>query len=911
MAEHIKIADVAPRIQYVANGATTSFTYPFPIFTAADLQVMLGASIVSTGFTVNGAGQSQGGACVFATAPAAGTTVTLRRRLSIRRTSDFQENGELRARVLNDELDYQTAAIQQVASDTTRTLQLDPTDPNGTPVLPPRGQRINRILGFGADGMPAMFDAATGVGQAEDIVFNPMVASGSGTVAAKLAETLSVRDFGAIGDGVADDTVAIQLAFNTAASRVASVLIPDGTYRTTATVTLPNEAFGLHMRGEILFAGTGTALRIGRNGSDRLWGRRYTGLRVRRATLSSWTSEAEIGILIVNAYACDIGIEHTEGFTIGARLYGDGSGFVYCRVALGRMFNNKVSIDLRCNAAGWNNQNVFTGGSFQMGSTTHPLLDRYGVRFSKDAGGYDSHNNNVFINPSFELKAIPDWWNGIAYLVGNRVRGAGGAIYTCVQAGTSGTVAPSGTANGIVDNTVRWDYVQASHDCVSVLMEVSGRANQFLAARNEGAGRAFAREFGDALGNTYDLAFVGGQGGAGNALGAYCIEHRGNLAGSVLRVANATDRFAAADQPLKLVWQAPDLRRAANPYDATRIFVQGCSMVASSPVPERRLNTFRQLNSFELRPGALRIAVTGRGLGTCVDVRQAKRFLLAYGLDGQAQAGRVLVRCFDAEDRLITTGQLVRGSRPLSFLASMGGFTTGFDSFAPLYFEVDASVATIWVGMTGSSAGPADVTGLRLFCVEGHMPRAFPGHAEEDPGPVAIAIAAPSVGTWERGAWLRNADPVTGPAAWECTVAGTLGTLSGVTGTTFAGTPGMFLAATGTLAVGDWISVAGAVTAASVASVQRYDGVAQTAWVASTAYAAGAVVSRAGVAYVCTTAGTSGVTGPAGTGNGIADGGCVWNAVVARATLSANATAAVSAAAVAYVAPTFVSRART
>jgi Pectate lyase superfamily protein len=65
------------------------------------------------------------------------------------------------------------------------------------------------------------------------------------TVQTKLRETVSVRDFGAIGDGVADDTAAIQAALSVGGN----IYIPDGTYIVTplqmvsdTTLTFSSEA---------------------------------------------------------------------------------------------------------------------------------------------------------------------------------------------------------------------------------------------------------------------------------------------------------------------------------------------------------------------------------------------------------------------------------------------------------------------------------------------------------------------------------------------------------------------------------------------------------------------------------------------------------------------------------------------
>ncbi len=69
------------------------------------------------------------------------------------------------------------------------------------------------------------------------------------TVQNKLRETISVKDFGAVGDGVTDDTTAIQTAVNAAATfgnssaYGATVFFPSGKYIISSTINLPGAQF--------------------------------------------------------------------------------------------------------------------------------------------------------------------------------------------------------------------------------------------------------------------------------------------------------------------------------------------------------------------------------------------------------------------------------------------------------------------------------------------------------------------------------------------------------------------------------------------------------------------------------------------------------------------------------------------
>lgn len=88
------------------------------------------------------------------------------------------------------------------------------------------------------------------------------VPSGTGavttTVQAKLRETVSVKDFGAVGDGVTDDTAAIQAAIDHASTCNKSLIFPEGQYAITQIDTKNYTCTWYFQEAELLAIGTAT-----------------------------------------------------------------------------------------------------------------------------------------------------------------------------------------------------------------------------------------------------------------------------------------------------------------------------------------------------------------------------------------------------------------------------------------------------------------------------------------------------------------------------------------------------------------------------------------------------------------------------------------------------------------------------
>jgi len=216
-------------------------------------------------------------------------------------------------------------------------------------------------------------------------------------IPSRLSEINAV-DYGAVGDGVTDDTAALQSAIDSLSSGQ-SLYVPSGTYLLASGIVFDVDRGRFICDGQFLYSGTsGVAITIG-NAAGGNNTEVYARVNVTKDSLD-WT-ETCTGVRLFGLKYSEIHIEQSEKFTTGIDL-GDGAtagNVYYNHIYLGRIANNKIGLSFD-NLTGTMNANNWYGGAF---------IDNAlgGANYSGSYGIYmpdktNATNGNTFISPRFE-----------------------------------------------------------------------------------------------------------------------------------------------------------------------------------------------------------------------------------------------------------------------------------------------------------------------------------------------------------------------------------------------------------------------------------------------------------------------------------------------------------------------------
>jgi hypothetical protein len=169
------VSSSTTKVSYSANGSTHSFAYTFKIFADADLTVVVRSATgtettqtLNTHYVVTGAASESGGNVLFkyntgtssddhySTSdyrPASGTTVVIKRNLTLTQGTDYVENDPFASTDHENALDRLTFITQGIQEELDRALKLSVTNTMTSPEFTASAtDRASKVLSFDASG---------------------------------------------------------------------------------------------------------------------------------------------------------------------------------------------------------------------------------------------------------------------------------------------------------------------------------------------------------------------------------------------------------------------------------------------------------------------------------------------------------------------------------------------------------------------------------------------------------------------------------------------------------------------------------------------------------------------------------------------------------------------------------------
>lgn len=211
------IASTQSKAVYGGNGSTATFAVPFLFLRDEDIEVVLTDTegletglVISTDYTLSGAGEPAGGICTLSTPPEPGQVLVIRRNPAMVQEVDYVENDAFPAQTHEAALDKLTMICQALAERLDRTITFRVSSAVTGVELPK--PESGRFLGWNEAG-----DDLTNRDLADiDGVALPLAVDQGGTGADTPAAALSNLGFGTVGASLAaaDDSAAAQAAMD-------------------------------------------------------------------------------------------------------------------------------------------------------------------------------------------------------------------------------------------------------------------------------------------------------------------------------------------------------------------------------------------------------------------------------------------------------------------------------------------------------------------------------------------------------------------------------------------------------------------------------------------------------------------------------------------------------------------------
>jgi hypothetical protein len=215
------------RISYAGNNSTsTSYAVPFVFFENSHLKAIAktsaGVESVVTLTNHTGAGNVSGGTVRTSVAIPATSTLTIYRDVPITQTTTYAEGGDFPAASHERALDKLTQITQQLDRELGQTIRMTEAMPLNPLPVPTGSQQyvLSTTSGQSPSWQPTP-SLATG----------PITATGSTEprfLADRFADAVNVKDFGAVGDGITDNTSSFQNAITGVNGR--SLIVPVGQF---------------------------------------------------------------------------------------------------------------------------------------------------------------------------------------------------------------------------------------------------------------------------------------------------------------------------------------------------------------------------------------------------------------------------------------------------------------------------------------------------------------------------------------------------------------------------------------------------------------------------------------------------------------------------------------------------------